>query len=1314
MGASLGEHTVFNLMVYSRAVAAMTRKHRGGMKKKKICGIALLLAVGCVSVMLTGCPRTTQLEVSPASIVFSEDQTDRRLTLSNLGSRSLEWTLETVVRESEEAAWTAGDIPWLNISKTSGVLLPGVEHIALTADRSGQMPGTYSNVAVRVLARNFEAVVPISLVVSPQLFATPDIITLQAGGTSAQFRLENRGQIAVNWSAQYFEGNDPSVEATALPSDMTLTPNGGALARQSSVTVQVNWTQERTDFGLRISIPESPGNDAVVLFRFGVPITDLVVEPTVLSLFYSRTLQQEEVSSGDQPASTLTLRNAGRRTLQWSITVRTRGEAIDQEIAPILVETVSGTLPPGESEAVLVRVADPETAIPGGGNYEIEIAVVDQEGVLIVPLVLESIALPVVIASDPPDENSISYTLKRTLDFGRTDTQLEFWVVNIGPLESRLNFQIRHEDEGLENPLIADVAPMFGDTNGPEGVFAVGEGRFVDAQRVVVTVDRTAMTEDVEYRDLFIEAWDEDGEARIDAVQPWQIQIRVERPPMTIEGAINRSRPPYLLRFIFMLRDTLGQVIPTQTAEDLAKINFVISENESPVDMNEVTMEMKGPEDLKVNMVLMLDYTGSMYYAGVGDEAFPRQPGDVLEEVKEAAAMFIDDLPPSYRVALMYHNDRQPLNRLIHPFSTNRESLKNALRLFTVPAQMHGTSDIWDALVDATDRIVAEDATDTLPYDDADIRAVLFITDGNDNSSTVASSAASSAAKDQRVRLYPLAYSAGVGINYPNLIPLAEETGGHFYNAGTADKLVNLLGHKRSLVLKPVAYDPTSGVAEFKIFNAGQGPLTWSILEEEVNPWLTSISPANGVTPPGAESLISVTVDPLLVTGVGEAGRSALQIQSSDGNGEVQVYLALESGTTTIQSLSLSMRDEPGLVWGEMQNQVVLSYVTPTQGSGSYSIRANYTQVDGGTISSVFEENGIYYPGDVRAGQISMNSTGISYDYAAATWEEVAQAEIYVRADYVPRFVNIFRMRFMPMTANTIPANVQAAFWEHTMKVELAPEGLLVFDAADITPNWRLVPENDGIYRMLTPKDYALPYGANGNLLRITFSNLWPFVEAADAAGIEPEFFLDMRVDNTMYYAPATDVRPSETVYFLYPSGPTNPDRPLRVSEEADLAGPSRTVEALAFPGIDAEATGAWDRDEDGLLDFSDPFPDEDSTPGRLTRPPVIRFVPGTQAVSVTVINNRLDRFNWSADVITPAGSSLVADQFSWSVLDSDSNWVPLGAGEVPAGLLAPGETENLLLHFDPRSLPVGTYPAQLLLDTDVFGLESTPIEAQP
>ena len=56
---------------------------------------------------------------------------------------------------------------------------------------------------------------------------------------------------------------------------------------------------------------------------------------------------------------------------------------------------------------------------------------------------------------------------------------------------------------------------------------------------------------------------------------------------------------------------------------------------------------------------------------------------------------------------------------------------------------------------------------------------------------------------------------------------------------------------------------------------------------------------------------------------------------------------------------------------------------------------------------------------------------------------------------------------------------------------------------------------------------------------------------------------------------------------------------------------------------------------------------------------------------------------------------------------------MPLAAGENPDGTLLPGESEELQLHFEPETLATGLYPAQLLIDTDVFNVEITPIEVQ-
>lgn len=1274
------------------------------------------------SMFIVGC-FDAQLEVAPAAVAFDADQSERRLTLSNLGDYAFDWTLDEMARVSPEAAWEATEIDWLAADKTSGTLKPGLEHLTLTVNRTQLLPGSYTNYAVRVQARGVERIVPISLVVTPLLGVDPGVVQLTQDDRTALFTVINRSETALTWSARYFEGNDPSVEAVELPPDMILEPDGGALARQGSTLVRVTWTVYRSDFGLRLSSPEAPGHDAVVLFRFERPITDLQVSPEELTVYFSRPPQGSSGVIVTQPASELGLANVGSQSMNWSISVQPIGAAVGQDAAVIAVEPATGTLAAGETGTVEVRVADPAAAIPGTGNYELLVRLAGQDGIIFVPLRLEAVVLPVVIASEPPNPNvdRPEYSTISTLDFGQIDVQREFYVVNIGPLGSDLFFKIFHDDQDSEPPIIVDVTPLSGDTNTEPGsvFFIPGTNDMVDAERVVVTVDRSAMVEDVEYRNLYIEAWNQEGTERITGVEPWKLEIRVERPPMKVEGALNRSRPPFLMRFVFLLRDTVGRVIPTRTAEDLAKLRFEVTEDGLPLDLDEVAMQVNGPESLKANIVLMLDYTGSMYNAGTDAVENPRAPGEVLDEVRNAAAQFLDDLPASWRVALMYHNDRQPLNRLIHPFSTDRESLKTALYNFSVPADQHGTSDVWNALTDAMERIVAEDAQDTLPFDEADVRGVLFVTDGVDNSSTGQADDIVTYARDNRVCLYPLVYNVGSPINYDDVITLADESGGHFYNAGNPENLVTMLGHRSSLVLTPVSRgtsDPDNMIA-FKVANAGKTTLSWTIVPEENYSWLEPTVPISGSTVPGGESLVSVTVAPEYLNTPLREGRAVLVINSTDGEGSAVVSLSVADDGVTINRLAVDLYDTPGDIWNDLRNQVVLSYVTPLQREAQYNIHVYYTQPDDSEISGFFEEDSVFYMGDVRAGQISMLTSGICVDNAAATLEEVATAEVYVRADYVPRGVNTFKLRLMPQVGADMPAEVVDAFWQHEMNVELAPEGLLVFPGGE-KPDWRLVPGNDGVYTLLTPEAYTLPYASFGNLLRVTFTNLAPFLDVAAAAGMEPEFFLDMRVDNSMYYEPGTQYHPSRTVYFLYPSGPMNPDRPLRItSEDSDLAAPGRTVMGIAYPGIDPEAPGVWDRDADGVPDFNDPYPDNEDLPGKMIRPQMIRFeLSGTeiQELDVTLVNSRWDTFrveNIALEV--PSLSSLDPAQFSWYLSDGLGGWTATDAASLVGTSLAPGESLALRLEFNSLGLPSGTYTATLRLTTDLFEDETTSLEVR-
>ncbi|MBI3118254.1 MAG: hypothetical protein HYZ00_06195 [Candidatus Hydrogenedentes bacterium] len=1233
---------------------------------------------------LAGCPQVAQLITSRDSIAFGTDTVTASFTIRNGGSGTLSWSVEEVVRASADAPWVAADIPWLTVDPPAGSTTTEMDRVGLTATREGLPVATFQNNGVRVVSNGGVKVIPVSITVAPTLTVSPTTIPLAPTATFAEFTVSNSGPETVTWDVLFLPDPDDPNTTLPVPSTIQVEPNPGSTAANGATSVAVAFAEGQEDFSLLV---RSDRGSAVVSFLFGAALEGLEVNPSPLTLFVNP-------GEGDtvpvQVPSPLHIMNSRATARAWSIEVVSRLDP--GETPPITVTPSSGTTPGNEESTVDVVVTDPNNIEAGSGRYDLILR--SGDGFLIVPLIIEIMPLPEIVLSEPPEVTSGRPEIAQIdfLDFGRETVQAQFFVANIGTRGSRLFFKITYEEQGEDHPLLASVGPLQGDTNGPEEVFfhPPESNLLIDAEGITVIVDRTAMTEDVEERLITVEAFDEDFENPLEVVESKTLRIRVERPPLKVEGALNRGRPPFINRFAFLLRDDLSRVIETRTKADRSRISFRITENDLPLDLDETNIFVDGPDGLKVNLVVLLDFTGSMFFAGTTSTTNPLEPGEALADVKEATKEFLDDLPPTYQIALMYYNDRQQRNRLLAPFSADREALKAALDEFSLPASQHGTSAIFDALVDAVNVLVAEDPADTLPFDDADVRAVVFISDGHDTGSEIELNDVVTEARDNHVQLYPLGYSAGEGTNLGDLVVLSEETGGHLYNAGNVANLSKLLANEKALAFEAADID-TANATFFRVANLGQTALPWEINVEEGVDWITSVSPSSGATTVNGSTLVRVDVDPALVP-PSRVVEGTLFVESSNGTGEVIVRLRT-AADGSLASLSTVLNDEPGTVWAELRNQIVLSYLTPLQSEGVYQIFAQYTKPDNQVINGMFEEDAVFFPGDVFGGQLALRTGGIFEDPNVPDDEESLKAEVFVRAEYSPRGVNRFRLRFFLGLAGDVPAGAQAALGLVKMDVALAPEGLLV-PKDEFDPTWRLVPEGDGIYVMLTEEDNPLPYGAFGNLLKITFTGLEPLRTLFNGAGRDTEFLLGMRADNDIYFSPATPGHPSESKYFMYPGGITFPDRFLLVSEgQTDLAPPARTPFILQNPGIDPEAPFAFDRDEDGLPDFQDPAPDFEEQPGPLVFPDRLEIEASEDSGVLVVRNNRFDTFTWSLDASTVPAFITVSFE-----------------SPTPDLTLSPGESETIVLNVDRTGLPGGFTSVPLRFDLGIFGEQIVPV----
>lgn len=1198
----------------------------------------------------------------PARIDFGSSDTTASLQLTNQRFEDLTWRV-------------SNDLTWLDVAAAEGSLAVGAQDtVVLTVDRNGLAPGRHEDMftfELRTQGGGSVERIPVYVTISvpAAIVVEPDRIVFPGAVSDAELVIGNTGSADFDWTIEAVNPSDPS-QTVALPAPLSIAPGMTAsLAGGEETALTISADRNGLALGVynyMLRISTSPDAGAQL-----VPV-ELVVAGTP-------NLEVDEgneiwMMTGVETAS-LTLRNTGDDTLNWRIAMLHAPEigiSLPVEMMPIQVAPAEGAIPAAEFGAepqpvtVTITVDQPLLLeLLGEGRHRFQILIAWDRATYDAWFFIDLRPMPEIELD------------REGLDFGRDPNTLElaFQIGNPGALNSKLNyaFEVLGEDNA-NTPLVTGIR---NDEESPEGLLWRTDPDSFPVHSIRIRIDRTVLNEQVEYRT--IRAYD----TEIPAVAPKELRIRVEQTPLTVEGAINRSRPPYVMRFVFLLRDMLGQVIPTRTPEDLAKLDFVIEEDGVALDRDETNQFTDGPESLKYNIVLLLDYTGSMYNAGLADPRNPLDQGEAIAQMVEGAKGFVDDLPEGYRVAVMEYHDRQQGNRVLHNFTTDKASLKDAISSFSLPPGEHGASEVLDALSEATSLLVAEDPPETVPFDDADVRAVVFVSDGWDTSSISTMSDVLGTATESRVRFYPIGFSGGQTVNNGLLVDLATGTGGHVYYAPSAESLVTLLANEMGFAIDRDGAAINGLEATFDICAVGGESLPW-MLDYESGSWLSVDQPYLGSLIPGQCDTIHLVADD---TGLAPGVYSkdvTISAETTVLRGGATQPVTLEAGATvelTVPSagssvLSLHLTDEPGRVWRELQNQVVLTYISLFQGgSHSYEVQAKYTN-EGNEFLGSFQENAVYFGGDVREGQVSLYTTGITLNVDTGHY----QATAFVRADYVPRNISQFRFRFyvtsVPPDGATPAelADILAALPDiNAATVGLVPDGLI--------EDWRLIPQGDGVYTILTEESNALLYGAAGNLLRVTFANLDALVTAFDGLNTDASFSLGFRVDNALYFSPAVPPSsPSTTKYFAYPGGHLNRGRGLIVGMDSDTATPARNPLDLTVIGFDPEDPLAWDNDEDGVSDFDDPAPDDELVPAPFLSVRTLSIGSTANSGTFTIRNARFDTFTWTATAVPAWATSPLLNQ---------------------SGTLAPGESTDIVVNVDRTGLVRGVTTGVIEVETD-------------
>jgi len=513
-------------------------------------------------------------------------------------------------------------------------------------------------------------------------------------------------------------------------------------------TDRVTLTADRTGlqpgiFNGVINVTSNAG-DFNVLVALEVPGTPTIqVNPESLSFF------------GNTDQQTFTITNDGDGSLAWTLRLEApNAPGVEIPLPSFMTITpLAGQTLPAESSDVTVTI-DREQ-IPQG-TLAFVLVIQTAGGTQFVSINIGQGVGPK-IAVEPP-----------VLDFGQTLNTLTFNVYNPGDFGSQLNFTIATDRE--------DLIAFEPDSGLSVGSTADTAQFTPDFQPITVAINRNALTGTTDGGTIFVQA------PGLDDVE---VLVRVEAAPLSFEGAINRSRPPFLQRFVFIMRDSQNRSIDTTDPAIFAELQdaFTIEEDGDILDPDETNAFVAGPENLKFNVAVVLDFTASMFNAPPGN-------GAAIQQMVQSAGNFINDLPGSYRIALMQYHERQQTERLIQNFSTSKETLTDALNGFSLPPAESGASEVFDAVKDACVRLANEDLG-AVPFDDADVRAVVFISDGRDTSSVTGLEDLITTATENRCRLYPIGF--GQNVNGSALVRLATETGGHYYEAAHTAALVNIL-----------------------------------------------------------------------------------------------------------------------------------------------------------------------------------------------------------------------------------------------------------------------------------------------------------------------------------------------------------------------------------------------------------------------------------------------------------------------------------------------------------------------------------------
>jgi VWFA-related protein len=209
---------------------------------------------------------------------------------------------------------------------------------------------------------------------------------------------------------------------------------------------------------------------------------------------------------------------------------------------------------------------------------------------------------------------------------------------------------------------------------------------------------------------------------------------------------------------------------------ELTNSNFSLFENSAPIDSNTVEVNFVDQLQIPVSVALLMDYSTSMLTA------------NAIEKMKDAIIGFVNQLNPNDRGEVIKFAQ---LVDKTQAFTDDKTALINAVNVLPWPQNWFTESALYDAM-----EVAIEDAAL-----EPNRKAVVVITDGWDNNSTIGIDDLIDLAKSKNVPLFIIGFdnplnkdsdSDELFLDIDSLTRIVEETGGHFYLTESTDEFYTI------------------------------------------------------------------------------------------------------------------------------------------------------------------------------------------------------------------------------------------------------------------------------------------------------------------------------------------------------------------------------------------------------------------------------------------------------------------------------------------------------------------------------------------